>query len=87
MSVHQRIRYWRTTLRLTLGLLVLWFLVTFGVSFFARELDFTFFGWPFSFWMAAQGSLLIYGIIITVYAVAMGRLDKALEEQERRDRA
>lgn len=87
MSVQQRIRYWRTTLRLTLGLLVLWFLVTFGVSFFARELDFTFFGWPFSFWMAAQGSLLVYGIIITVYAVAMGRLDKALEEQERRDRA
>lgn len=87
MSVQQRIRYWRSTLRLTLGLLVLWFLVTFGVSFFARELDFTFFGWPFSFWMAAQGSLLIYGIIITVYAVAMGRLDKALEEQERRDRA
>ena len=87
MSVQQRIRYWRTTLRLTLGLLVLGFLVTFGVSFFARELDFTFFGWPFSFWMAAQGSLLIYGIIITVYAVAMGRLDKALEEQERRDRA
>lgn len=87
MSVQQRIRYWRTTLRLTLGLLVLWFLVTFGVSFFARELDFTFFGWPFSFWMAAQGSLLIYGIIITVYAVAMGRLDKALEEQERKDRA
>lgn len=87
MSVQQRIRYWRTTLRLTLGLLVLWFLVTFGVSFFARELDFSFFGWPFSFWMAAQGSLLIYGIIITVYAVAMGRLDKALEEQERRDRA
>lgn len=87
MSVQQRTRYWRTTLRLTLGLLVLWFLVTFGVSFFARELDFTFFGWPFSFWMAAQGSLLIYGIIITVYAVAMGRLDKALEEQERRDRA
>lgn len=87
MSVQQRIRYWRTTLRLTVGLLVLWFLVTFGVSFFARELDFTFFGWPFSFWMAAQGSLLIYGIIITVYAVAMGRLDKALEEQERRDRA
>lgn len=87
MSVQQRIRYWRTTLRLTLGLLVLWFLVTFGVSFFARELDFTFFGWPFSFWMAAQGSLLIYGIIITVYAVAMGRLDKALEDQERRDRA
>ena len=87
MSVQQRIRYWRTTLRLTLGLLVLWFLVTFGVSFFARELDFSFFGWPFSFWMAAQGSLLIYGIIITVYAVAMGRLDKAREEQERRDRA
>lgn len=86
MTLDKRIRYWRTTLRITLALLSVWFAVTFGVSFFARELDFTFFGWPFSFWMAAQGSLLIYCLIITVYAVVMGRLDDALEKQDRGDR-
>lgn len=86
MTLDKRIRYWKTTLRITLALLSVWFAVTFGISFFARELDFTFFGWPFSFWMAAQGSLLVYCLIITVYAVVMGRLDEALETQDRGDR-
>lgn len=86
MTLDKRIRYWKTTLRITLALLSVWFAVTFGISFFARELDFTFFGWPFSFWMAAQGSLLVYCLIIAVYAVVMGRLDEALETQDRGDR-
>ena len=32
----------------------------FVVGYYARDLNFNFFGWPFSFWMAAQGSLIIY---------------------------
>jgi putative solute:sodium symporter small subunit len=32
-----------------------WFVVTFVVAYFARDLNFNFFGWPFSFWVAAQG--------------------------------
>jgi putative solute:sodium symporter small subunit len=68
-------RYWRKNLRITAVLLAIWFGVTFGVSYFARELSFTFFGWPFSFWMAAQGSLVVYGLIIGFYAWYMGRLD------------
>lgn len=78
-------RYWRLTLRITGGLLLLWFAVTFLLSFFARDLDLTFFGWPFSFWMAAQGSLLVYGLIIAVYAVVMGRLDDRLTEATGKD--
>ena len=31
--------YWRRTLRLTAALLVIWFVVTFVVSFYARELN------------------------------------------------
>ncbi|WP_101050053.1 DUF4212 domain-containing protein [Macromonas nakdongensis] len=70
-----RARYWHANLRVTAVLLGLWFLVTFGVSYFARELDFRFFGWPFSFWVAAQGALLVYGLIIAFYAWYMNRLD------------
>lgn len=73
--LHAR-RYWQINQRLTAVLLLLWFLVTFGVAFFARELDFRFFGWPFSFWVAAQGALLVYGLIIGVYAWYMNRLDE-----------
>lgn len=75
-------RYWRLTRRLTLGLLVLWWGVSFGVTYFARDLDFEFLGWPFSFWMAAQGALLVYGLIIAGYAWAMDRLDRAHGVQE-----
>lgn len=76
-------RYWRTNLRLTALLLCIWFCVTFGVSFFARELDFRFFGWPFSFWVAAQGALLMYGLIIAFYAWYMNRLDDRMAQAER----
>jgi putative solute:sodium symporter small subunit len=81
---HQRRAHWRQNLSLTGILMLLWFGVTFGVSYFARELSFDFFGWPFSFWMAAQGSLLVYVAIIAFYAWFMERLDLAhgFEEDE-----
>lgn len=69
-------RYWRKNLNLTAALLGVWFVVTFVVSFFARDLSFTFFGWPFSFWMASQGSLVIYVVIIWYYAHTMNKLDQ-----------
>jgi putative solute:sodium symporter small subunit len=68
--------YWRKNLRITAILLSIWFVVTYVVSFFARDLNFTFFGWPFSFWMGAQGSLIIYVVIIWYYARYMNRLDQ-----------
>jgi putative solute:sodium symporter small subunit len=61
-------RYWSQTRTLTIALLVLWFLVTFVATFNARSLTFAFLGWPFSFYMAAQGSLLVYLLIVFVYA-------------------
>ena len=71
-----RRRYWLRNRRLTAGLLFLWMAVTFLVAFFARELSFSFFGWPFSFWMAAQGAPLMYLVLVLVYAAAMNRLDR-----------
>lgn len=70
-------RYWRYNLRLTAVLMLLWFLVTFGLAYFARDLNFTFFGWPFSFWVAAQGSLVVYLLIVGCYAWFMNRLDES----------
>ena len=42
--------------------------MTFVIGYFARDLNFTFFGWPFSFWVAAQGALIVYVLIIWYYA-------------------
>ncbi len=68
--------YWRKNLQITAFLLGIWFFVTFVLVFFARDLDFNFFGWPFSFWVAAQGALVVYCVIIWYYARYMNRLDR-----------
>jgi putative solute:sodium symporter small subunit len=67
--------YWSKNLRLTAILLAIWFVVTYVVSYYARDLNFNFFGWPFSFYMGAQGSLVIYVLIIWYYARYMNNLD------------
>ena len=68
--------YWRKNLRITSILLAIWFVVTFAVGYFARDLNFSFFGWPFSFWVGAQGALIVYVVIIWFYARYMNRLDQ-----------
>ena len=68
--------YWNKLLVLTALLMVVWFIVTFVIGYFARELSFNFFGWPFSFYMGAQGSLIIYVALIFFYARYMNNLDK-----------
>ena len=70
--------HWRRTRHLTAALLLVWFAVGFVVTWFARDLDFTFFGWPFSFWVAAQGGAVVFVILLFVFARRMARIDRAL---------
>lgn len=72
----RRRAYWRRNLRLSAALLAVWFVVTFVVAYFARELSVVFFGWPLSFWIAAQGAILVYLAIVAIYARSMSRLDR-----------
>ena len=72
--------HWRRNRRLIAGLLAVWFVVTFVVAFFARELSFDFFGWPFSFWVASQGALVVYLLIVAFYIWRMDRLDADLDD-------
>ena len=70
--------HWRRSRRLTAVLLLLWLATSFGTVFYARELArLTLFGWPLSFYLAAQGAALVYLAIIGVYAWRMRRLDRA----------
>ena len=69
--------YWRRNLELTAALLGIWFLATFGVIWFARDLnEFSLFGFPLAFYMGAQGALIIYILIIWFYARRMNELDE-----------
>ena len=78
----KRTAYWRRTRQLTVTLLCAWFAITFLTIFFARELSgITFFGWPFSFYMAAQGAALVYFMIVGVYAWRMRQLEKTFQNR------
>jgi putative solute:sodium symporter small subunit len=68
-------RYWQRNLRITGILLAIWFFVSFVLVYFSRALSFTFFGWPFSVWVAGQGALMVYCLIIWTYQRHMSRLD------------
>ena len=75
--------YWSRTRRLTLALLLIWFISTFCIIFFARELsEFSFFGWPLSYYLVAQGMIILYTTIIAVYAFKMDKIDKYVEAHD-----
>jgi putative solute:sodium symporter small subunit len=76
--------HWRRTRTLTALLLLVWLATSFGTIFFARELAaLSLFGWPLSFYLAAQGASLIYLAILLVYALAMRRLDLRFQRRTR----
>ena len=58
-------------------LLGIWVVITFGFPWFAQELnDFSLFGFPLGFYMAAQGTLVIYLFLIWIYNRRMRQLEK-----------
>ena len=68
--------YWEKTRRLTLTLLIIWVLVTFVLSWFSSWLNqWQFLSFPLGFYMAAQGSLLLYLLLIWIYNRRMRKLD------------
>ena len=75
--------YWRKNLVVTAILLGIWFIATFIVGWNARALnEITILGFPLGFYMSAQGSLIIYLVIIGVYAIYMKKLDKEYNVDE-----
>ena len=62
--------------RLRWSLLVAWVGFTFCVAFFARDLSFAMLGTPVNFWLAAQGSVLIFLVIVWTYALLVNRWEK-----------
>jgi putative solute:sodium symporter small subunit len=77
--------YWRKNLVITAVLMLIWFIVTFVEGWYARELNsITFLGFPLGFYMSAQGSLIVYVVIIWYYARYMNKLDVeyGVEEEE-----
>ncbi|MDQ0337978.1 putative solute:sodium symporter small subunit [Caldalkalibacillus uzonensis] len=69
--------YFRKRTRHILIYLAIWFIVSFGVVLFAEHLThFTFNGMPFHYFMGAQGSILVFILLLFVNAIVSDKVDK-----------
>ncbi|MGF1673609.1 MAG: DUF4212 domain-containing protein [Richelia sp. RM2_1_2] len=70
--------YWQKNTALIRNLLIVWAMVSLGFSILLVQPLNTirFFGVPFGFWMAQQGSILVFVALIFIYAVQMDKLDR-----------
>jgi putative solute:sodium symporter small subunit len=83
LPVADPVHTWGAIRRMTALLLLTWFMVTFLCIWFARELDqLHLFGWPVSFYMAAQGMMLIYLAIVAIYMRHMHRIDQLAHREQ-----
>ena len=80
MQDKQSLVHRRSCLKITLILLAFWFMISFGAGILLR-------GWldenfpsvgsaPFGFWMAQQGSIIGFVLILISYVFLMNRLDR-----------
>ena len=70
--------YWKQNRLLIAVLLAIWFVVSFGfaILFADRLYDARIGSLPASFWWAQQGAMVVFVLLILVYATVMDRLDK-----------
>ncbi|MCL2656944.1 MAG: DUF4212 domain-containing protein [Betaproteobacteria bacterium] len=77
-------QHWRKTLLTTSVLLILWLLVTLITSLAPKQLNqWSILGFPLGFYLAAQGTLLIYLAIIAVHTILTNRLDRKYQESSK----
>lgn len=77
--------YWRSNLKIVSSLLCVWFIVSFGAGIlFVDALDtIRFGGFKLGFWMAQQGSILVFVVLILVYIRLMDKLDSQYNEAQK----
>ena len=68
--------YWRVNLTLIVILLVIWFLASYAHPPFAKALNNVTIltGFPLGYWLASQGSITLFVILIFVYALVMNNV-------------
>ena len=70
--------YWKAAKRLTVSLLLIWFLVSYGAGILFRETldNFTIGGAPLGFWFAQNGAIYVFLVLIIIYCRKMTQYEK-----------
>ena len=84
MTPENRADYWSANLRLLITLLVIWFVVSYGFGIILADVLNTIRigGYKLGFWFAQQGSMYVFLVLIYIYAIRMGQLDRKFDVHE-----
>jgi putative solute:sodium symporter small subunit len=79
--------YWRENTRFIFILATIWFFASLVHPLFARQLNniTILTGFPLGYWLASQGSITLFVILIFVYAYRMNKLDEKYGFDEREE--
>ncbi len=83
-SEQNRVDYWKANLNLTLTLLAIWFIAGYVLSIIFAPLlnNITFLGGPLGFWIAQNGAIYVFVLLILVYCIRMNSLDEEFNVDE-----
>ena len=83
----RRKAYWRANLRILAILMSIWFTVSFGCGILLVDQlnQIKIGGFRFGFWMAQQGSIYVFLVLIFVYFRFMNKLDRKFKFEEEND--
>ncbi len=84
MSENSAAEYWKANIRLVIGCLAVWLVVSYGCGIlFADALNgIRVGGYKLGFWFAQQGSIYTFVALIFFYASRMNKLDKQFKVDE-----
>lgn len=79
-ETNQARAYWSAIVKLTLSLLCVWFVVSFGAGILFKDIldQYSIGGAPLGFWFAQQGSIYVFVLLIVIYCWAMNRIERKL---------
>ncbi|MGD8835106.1 MAG: DUF4212 domain-containing protein [Desulfobacteraceae bacterium] len=79
-------QYWRANLKLVVGCIIVWFVVSFGFGILLVDVlnNIKIGGYKLGFWFAQQGSMYTFIALIFFYAMRMNKIDRnfGVEEEE-----
>ena len=84
---NHRQAYWRANIRILTILLSIWFIVSFGggILFVDQLNQIKLGGFKLGFWIAQQGSIYTFVLLIFVYVRLMNKLDQKFNFNEKND--
>ena len=75
--------YWKSNIKIVLSLLSVWFVISFGCGILLVDLldNIRIGGFKLGFWIAQQGAIFVFVVLIFIYIRMMDKLDDDYESE------